>query len=115
MMIARSPTQQLADLDDERQAALERLDADLRECIRAADYRNYDERQLLEQRSLRALRAYDDALCGATGVPDDSRWRMLAETVAAFLALLPHAKGTEALRRLRALVCENLDPLNAYE
>lgn len=110
MIIAPSP--RLHDLDGEALAALGRLDDDLRAAEAASPTGPSAPLDMLRRLRLRALDAYRDALAYAAGAPDDSRWAVLTDTVAAFVARIRDVDvahdPTGAIGRLRSLVADGL-------
>lgn len=90
-------------IDDEHALAVLRLDDDLAALAATGE---------LHALRRRALAAYQSALAHAGGKPDDPRWRVLAHTVATFIARIPDAPRPQWIAavaaRLNALVSENL-------
>jgi hypothetical protein len=92
-----------ARVDDEHSLAVLRLDDDLAAAAATEE---------LHALRRRALAAYQAALEYAGGKPDDPHWRILAHTVATFVARVPEGarshRVAKAMARLHALVRENL-------
>lgn len=110
-MNAPVPVPHFDELDDDRDAALRRLDADLRAVARAASNAQSDLPATLETLRRRIVAVYRVALIRATGVPHDRIWTLLAATVATFVAYVSDVDERDsaaqaAERRLRILASD---------
>jgi hypothetical protein len=106
-----APFVPIHELDDDRRAALNRLDGDLYAVERAALGQTSESHEMLEVLRRRAVAVYQIALSRAAGVPYDHLWTVLSLTVAAFVACVGELEGLApttraAERRLRALALE---------
>lgn len=99
------------ELDDDRRAALRRLDEDLRAVARGAQTGVAEARETLHRLRRRSVAVYRIALGRAAGIPHDRVWTLLALTVAAFIAYAGEfgtldASALAAEQRLRALAAD---------
>jgi hypothetical protein len=107
-MTALARLSPIEELDDERHAAAQRLDDDLRAVARAVSSTAAATQGTLETLRRRCIATYRSALLGAAGIPDDRLWTLLSHAVSAFVAYagefeIRDPAGRAAKRRLGTL------------